>query len=254
MLCNFLDSAMSLYQPKALDFLRHPKALLDFKRGDKANMHRLIILKSAKKLWPTDKSIVKGFDNALKELNQSELIPFSTAYDIPVGNNLNTTFGKWIYCCVRVFKPQVMVETGVSHGYSSWVILNALHKNGSGHLYSIDLPDHDTNDSYNVEGESKVGWMVPDGLKNQWTLQLGDAKKLLPALMDELSAIDLFFHDSDHSYEHMTFEFQCVYESVKSGGLILSDDVDKNTAFQELVAAKALNAVQFGKGGAAIKA
>jgi predicted O-methyltransferase YrrM len=244
---------MSLYQPKALDFIWKPKALLDFKQGKKDAMHRLIIMKSVKVLWGNDQNILHAFDQALSELEASDLVHFNNTKQVVVGNNLNTTFGKWIYCCVRAFKPGVMVETGVSHGYSSWIILNAMHKNGSGKLYSIDLPDHDTNDSYNITDESKVGWLVPQALRGPWQLKLGDARELLPALINDLDEVDCFFHDSDHSYEHMTFEFECVYDKVKSGGLILSDDVDKNTSFQELVAGKNLEAVQFSKGGIALK-
>lgn len=244
---------MSLYRPQLLDFILYPKALFDFKQGNKNSLHRLIILKSVRSLWGNRPELVKGFEEALGELNASDLVPFRDSRDIPVGNNLNTTFGKWIYCCIRVFKPEVMIETGVAHGYSSWIILNAIHKNGKGKLYSIDLPDHDTHDSYNVRGESSVGWLVPDALREHWQLKLGDAKKLLPETINEVQQIDCFFHDSDHSYEHMNFEFNCVFDKVKTGGIILSDDVDKNTSFQEFVAAKDLTAVQFTKGGVAIK-
>ncbi|MCE7994795.1 MAG: class I SAM-dependent methyltransferase [Roseivirga sp.] len=244
---------MRLYKPKLLDFIFYPKALFSFKQGDKGSLHRLIILKSARTLWGDRPEVIEGFEEALRELKTSDLIPFSNTRDTPVGNNLNTTFGKWIYCCVRCFKPEVMVETGVSHGYSSWIILNAMNKNGTGRLYSIDLPDHDTNASYNVKGESSVGWLVPEELRGPWQLRLGDAKQLLPDTINELPAIDCFFHDSDHSYEHMTFEFKCVFDKVREGGLILSDDIDKNNSFQELVAAKDLTAVQFTKGGIAIK-
>ena len=48
-----------------------------------------------------------------------------------------------------------MVETGVAHGVSSWTILNAMHRNGKGKLYSIDLPNKDLK-SYNPENIAKL--------------------------------------------------------------------------------------------------
>jgi hypothetical protein len=45
-----------------------------------------------------------------------------------------------IYAVVRILKPRAMVETGVANGKSSALILRALERNGSGRLYSVDLP------------------------------------------------------------------------------------------------------------------
>jgi hypothetical protein len=36
-------------------------------------------------------------------------------------------------------------------------------------------------------------------------MEAGDAKLLLPGLIERLDRIDLFFHDSDHTYQHMVF-------------------------------------------------
>ena len=46
-----------------------------------------------------------------------------------------------IYYLVRSLKPHIAVETGVSDGMSSLMILSAMKDNRIGHLYSIDLPD-----------------------------------------------------------------------------------------------------------------
>ena len=40
----------------------------------------------------------------------------------------------------RHLKPRKVVETGVAHGVTSRFILEALKRNGQGHLWSIDLP------------------------------------------------------------------------------------------------------------------
>ncbi|MFM9057252.1 MAG: class I SAM-dependent methyltransferase [Bacteroidota bacterium] len=212
-----------------------------------------MIIQSASHLWK-DKGIRAGFSAALDELDQQSYIPANSRdQKRNAGNNLNTTFGKWLWCCVRVFKPLHMVETGVAHGASSWIILNAMRLNGRGTLHSIDLPNLDTNQDYNFGTQSaETGWMVPDVLKANWDLRLGDAKTLLPALLKELGQIDIFFHDSDHSAEHMKFEFDQAEKHLRLGGLLLSDDIDKNSAFDAFSDRTGWPHVIFGKGGCAL--
>ena len=41
-------------------------------------------------------------------------------------------------------------------------------------------------------------------------------------------------HDSEHTYENMTWEFQTVWPYLKTGGLLLSHDVEANSAFPDL--------------------
>ena len=77
--------------------------------------------------------------------------------------------------------------------------------------------------------------MVPEDLRANWTLLLGDSKILLPRLLAQLGEVDIFIHDSSHTYEHMKFEFELSYPYIRSGGLLLSDDANFNAAFEECV-------------------
>jgi len=233
--------------------LKHPLAALSFYLGNKGAMHEAIILDAAKYIFGNNTNL-QVWRDALSELKENKFIaPNKNTYDVVVGNNLNTTFGKWIWCCVRVLQPESMIETGVAHGSSSWIILNAMRKNGKGKLYSIDLPNNDTNSAYNFnEAQPVTGWMVPDELKSQWELHLGYAQEILPALLNRLKTIDIFFHDSDHSYEHMKFEFETAAPFIRKGGVLLSDDVHKNKAFEEYVSKSKNTALQFNKGGCAL--
>jgi hypothetical protein len=47
--------------------------------------------------------------------------------------------------------------------------------------------------------------MVPDIYRDRFEIEAGDAKSLLPGLIDRLDRIDLFFHDSDHTYRKRRF-------------------------------------------------
>lgn len=130
------------------------------------------------------------------------------------------------YAAIRAARPKIIVETGVANGVSSSYILLALEMNGRGLLHSIDVGDN----SYQPAGY-QPGWMVPDSLRHRWQLHIGDAKVLLPDLLRQLGSIDVFIHDSLHTYEHMWFELQRAYPHVKPGGLLLADDALWNSSF-----------------------
>lgn len=147
------------------------------------------------------------------------------------------------YMHVRLLQPDVVVETGVEHGLSSKVILYAMERNGRGTLHSIDLPNAVVEDESSgfvqrniMPSGRETGWMVPTDLRNRWHLNLGDAKELLPRLLQTLGTIDIFIHDSLHSYEHMLFEFRTAWLHLRGGGVILSDDIDANCAFYDFAA------------------
>jgi len=130
-----------------------------------------------------------------------------------------------LYLLVRLVQPNHMVETGVSAGVSSAYILSAMQDNGRGRLYSIDLPPG------NLPEGKTVGWVVPDHLKNRWSLHIGNALGLLEPLLSDIGTIDCFVHDSLHTYDHMTWEFNTSWKYLRPGGLFLSHDVGANDAF-----------------------
>lgn len=132
------------------------------------------------------------------------------------------------YVLCRIAKPNVVVETGVADGFSTSFILQALQMNGFGRLYSVDLPNQPGQE---VQKGRLTGWLVPDGLRPRWELILGSSKEKLPPLLSRLKKIDIFYHDSDHSYENMSFEFNFSFPYIAEGGLIMADDITDNSAF-----------------------
>jgi len=148
----------------------------------------------------------------------------------------------FLYWMVRKFKPKTIVQTGVCNGLSSAFMMLALAKNGNeGTLHVVDLaavfdpkdPAWTVKDKvYGVvipEGRSS-GWMVPDMYRHRFFVQNGDAKVLLPKLVESLPSIDMFYHDSDHTYNHMMFEFAEAKKKLVPGGLIVGDDISWNAS------------------------
>jgi predicted O-methyltransferase YrrM len=144
----------------------------------------------------------------------------------------NPGLGPMCYALCRALRPDTVVETGVAFGATSAFILKALSVNGCGMLYSIDLPPlrHDTPDL--------TGLFVPETLRSRWKLIRGRARRVLPALVAELPMIDTFVHDSLHTYRNMLFEYNTVWPNLSPGGVLLSDDVALNRAFEDFASAK----------------
>lgn len=128
------------------------------------------------------------------------------------------------YALARKYKPKIIVETGVSMGFSSLMLLNAITRNGTGQLHSIDI-------GLNYS----VGYMVPEEMRQRWNLIIGDTKQKLEPLLNELGRIDMFIHDSDHSAEVMSFEFELARQHLKQWGLLCSDDINYNDAWEQFV-------------------
>jgi predicted O-methyltransferase YrrM len=128
---------------------------------------------------------------------------------------------------VSLSRPRVMVETGVALGFTTATILAAMERNGVGELHSIDLP------AAEQDPDVPTGVVVPEELRNRWDLRLGDSRKLLGPLLEELGEIDIFLHDAFHTYRSQRREYRTVWPHLRSGGILASDDVD-NPALVEL--------------------
>lgn len=149
--------------------------------------------------------------------------------------------GAALYFLVRALRPTTVVETGTANGVSTAYVLAALDRNGAGRLVSIDLPFEAAGDGgyeplvtgtaidmYDVSPLPRgkpPGWMVPEELRGRWDLRLGDARELLPALLEDASEVEFFFHDSLHTREHMLFEFRTLWPHLASGGVLAADDI-----------------------------
>lgn len=139
------------------------------------------------------------------------------------GPSIGLTLGAVLYGVCRKVRPATVVETGVASGVSSSFILQSLEDNRSGALYSIDLP----------LWERESGWIIPDYLRHRWHLIVGQSSDRLLPLLEKVGTIDVFLHDSEHSYENMLWEYQTAWSRLKKGGILLSHNIDANDAFPD---------------------
>ena len=122
----------------------------------------------------------------------------------------------------RLAKPHLVLETGVAHGFSTASILQALERNGSGHLISIDLPH------LHPDAIRTIGAAVPNELRSRWTLCLGGEATTTPRAMSTRSEpLDLFVQDASHSYRGQLKAYDAAWPFLRDGGALLSDDVSE---------------------------
>lgn len=157
-----------------------------------------------------------------------------------------------LYAIVRHRRPDLVVETGVCNGFSSAIVLAALGRNGGGRLVSIDLPAVVGSEVPGGAGGAAVpsghepGWVAPQHLRHRWELLLGPSRELLPSVLHRLGRIDLFLHDSEHTYENMVFEFEAALGADAS--LVLADDADWNEALSDVARRHGHRVLQLGEG------
>lgn len=134
-----------------------------------------------------------------------------------------------LYFLVRYIRPDTVVETGVSIGYSSRAILSALAQNDRGHLYSSELQYLHDGDSYQY-----IGLLVNPELKDRWTLLTQGDRVNLTAIGKQIGRINLFHYDSDKSISGRIFACKMALDRMHPGDVIVLDDVNDNDHLMSL--------------------
>ena len=164
------------------------------------------------------------FENLWEEL-ESEL----EDEDVTGQLDADPALARCLWCLVGHLQPRAIVETGVARGISSRTILEGLERQGSGHLWSVDLP------ALRNPWWSQAASAVPGPLRARWTYLRGDSKRLLPRMLKDAAPVDIFVHDSVHDDGYMTFEIESALRSMRRGGVLVVDDVDHGHAFEDAV-------------------
>jgi predicted O-methyltransferase YrrM len=237
------DSAMKALRLLSL-LLRHPAEFYDRlaaiiavrleSTGDKRPVYRIADMDSAIRALETYAGPPWSFwfsEPALADVGErvreeQARIPS----DAPFGafHNGDLVLSRFCYGVTRVLRPKVVIETGVCYGVTSAHVLQALYLNKQGYLHSIDLPPLGKN------ADAYVGRFVPADLRSRWILHRGTSRRLLPFILKQVPSVDLFIHDSLHTYGNMSMEFAIAWPALARGGILISDDVQGNAAFLEL--------------------
>lgn len=135
-----------------------------------------------------------------------------------------------IYFLIIKARPDVVVETGVAAGFSSYASLLALKKNAKGSLYSSDFP------YFRIKNPEKyIGCVVPEELKVNWKLFIDGDKENIPNILKSIDKIDLLHYDSDKSYEGREGAMKLFEPYIDSRTIIIMDDIQDNPYFHDYI-------------------
>ena len=76
-----------------------------------------------------------------------------------------------------------------------------------------------------------IGNAIPQNLRKKWKLVVGSSVAKLEEILRSKKTIDVFLHDSLHTYKNMLFEYNMSWPFIKKNGFLISDDVSENNAF-----------------------
>ena len=97
------------------------------------------------------------------------------------------------------------------------------------------------------------GWMIPAELRKRWHLTVGRSQEELPPLLAQLGTLDVFMHDSEHSFDCMWFEFNAAWPVLRPGGVLVSDDVNSTEAFARFSVQERRDPVRLARGMALLR-
>jgi predicted O-methyltransferase YrrM len=118
--------------------------------------------------------------------------------------------GRLLSMISKMIAPQRILEIGTFTGYATLCLAEGMQKNGL--IYTIDINEE-------LEDMVRVNFKKSD-FDPQIKYQIGDAKQIIPTLNE---TFDLVFIDADKKNNATYYEM--IMDSVRSGGLILIDNV-----------------------------
>jgi caffeoyl-CoA O-methyltransferase len=137
--------------------------------------------------------------------------------------------GRFLSLVSKLMQPKTILEIGTYTGYSALCLAEGLAPEGK--LITIDI---------NEELENRVrSYFQQAQLADRIDYRIGNALDILPRLTD---TFDLVFIDADK--ENYLLYYNLVFDKVRSGGLILADNVLWSGKITELNADKDTRALQ----------
>ena len=118
--------------------------------------------------------------------------------------------GKILEMISKMINPEKILELGTYTGYSAICLAKGLKQNGVIHTIEINDELEDIIRKYFTKAQ----------IENKVKLYFGDVRKIIPEINEQF---DLVFIDADKR-EYLEY-YNLVFDYVKSGGVILADNV-----------------------------
>jgi predicted O-methyltransferase YrrM len=126
-----------------------------------------------------------------------------------------------LYTLVKIYEPEIVLETGVANGISTQMILKKLPSKSVLHSFDVNL---DSFKSVPVSANWKHHLINVNNPKKSFAFEIAKINR----------NVDIWVHDSDHSKFWQTFEYKQALKLLKPGGFLISDDINSSSAWAEL--------------------
>lgn len=126
---------------------------------------------------------------------------------------------KYLPLVIEKFKPQQVVELGSAAGTSALMMLSYLPDNAM--LYACSIPE--------PEGEFRF---IKEDYPNLKLIR-GDDLDLSVWGNTDLAKTDIWFFDTNHTYEQISSEYKLYKPFFKKGCLVFIDDINLNEGMQQ---------------------
>ena len=196
-------------------------SLLDSNKNNSENFNR-----SSAPVQLHDLVLIGGsfFDSPMKIIESLKNSPDNKLLEkgdfYPLFYNSNPRTLELLKMLIKELRPKTVIETGVANGISTRQILSSFKEFhlGDSKLYSFDF-------------DYRVG--TPDLLSDpQFNFVVIDSQKSFLDAMKEIKSVDLFYHDSDHSYYNQMLEYETAWKILNpKNGVLISDDINWSNAF-----------------------
>ena len=180
-----------------------------------------------------DRTLLDSFERAVRDVDFFRTKRWESVFELGLYRIVN-------YVLARALRPEVFMETGVLHGLTSGFILAALARNGRGRLISIDYPSYYETGPANQDGYDDTlppgmepGWIIREEDKPRWQLVIGRSLDEMPKVFEDHAELDVFLHDSEHTYQTMWGEFNLAWGRLRAGGVLVCDNICSNDAFRD---------------------
>lgn len=120
------------------------------------------------------------------------------------------------YMIIRALQPDNVVETGTHLGLGTSVIAAALLRNGHGRVTTIDI-------------DADSGYLIDEPYSTVIERRVGSSVDVLATLSD----VDLFLHDSLHTYDYESQELTAVAPNLSADAIVLSDNAHDSAALSD---------------------
>jgi predicted O-methyltransferase YrrM len=167
---------------------------------------------------------------SLRKVPSNSLLEHGELY--PLFYNSNASTLELLGLLIKEVRPRIVIETGVANGVSTRKILRSFEELGlvDSKLFSLDI-------------DPRVA--TPELLSfPQFNFVPVDPSNSFLNTIKSINEVDIFYHDSDHSYDNQMLEYCAAWEILNSEkGVLLSDDVNWSNAFLDFC--KKVNRVPF---------